>query len=410
MLGSILMDKQVPIDSVTMSVQEFCQLANTLDADDLAAIPIDALPELMPENILDLIPSHNRSVVENILFEINARELDQRVEMTVLFNEEVVEALMASKTHGGHMPAYKNFKQRVAELIVLYNRWEKGRDAQVRQFLLPKIREVDDLVKEFRRESKHVLHGKLILEDWLERAEQYRPQFEHAIERLAAQWNELEGSLARYFYLRLAIVGTEMEAIEKRIVETKQLTEQVQAKIDSVHRDLNALTAATGGKAQLLSQAAQIKVEQFRKQISSLLEDKRAAEVLISETDLTNWLDVVVDASISPTSFKYVSKYMDQVRTSLFGLLSHYCLLQESSALQIARNPFSQIDPQSTIRFMIKSEQFILDYFAKKKSQLMGWLGQAAADKIQGLDGIEKELLAELKKHMPMHDTPLKRP
>ena len=63
------------------------------------------------------------------------------------------------------------------------------------------------------------------------------------------------------------------------------------------------------------------------------------------------------------------------------------------------QNPFSQADPKKTIQFLLHSEQFILGYFARKKTSITAWLGGAAEDKIRDLGDIEGDLLAEMKKN-----------
>ena len=52
---------------------------------------------------------------------------------------------------------------------------------------------------------------------------------------------------------------------------------------------------------------------------------------------------------------------------------------------------------------MLKSEQFILDYFANKKKDTTAWLSGAAKVKIEDLDGLEKEILTELRRTTKIH-------
>ncbi|MDX1335079.1 MAG: hypothetical protein R3312_04790, partial [Gammaproteobacteria bacterium] len=75
-----------------------------------------------------------------------------------------------------------------------------------------------------------------------------------------------------------------------------------------------------------------------------------------------------------------------------------YCAQQEASAMQIARNPFLQIDAKQAIKYMLMSEQFILDYFSKKKSKNAAWISDAAQVKMEDLEKLEKDILTELKR------------
>lgn len=44
----------------------------------------------------------------------------------------------------------------------------------------------------------------------------------------------------------------------------------------------------------------------------------------------------------------------------------------------------------------MQSEQFILDYFSRKKSSMAAWLGGAAEEKVRKLASLQKDLLSEM--------------
>jgi hypothetical protein len=47
---------------------------------------------------------------------------------------------------------------------------------------------------------------------------------------------------------------------------------------------------------------------------------------------------------------------------------------------------------------MLMSEQFILDYFSKKRNENTAWISDVAQVKIEDLDLLERDILAELKR------------
>ena len=126
--------------------------------------------------------------------------------------------------------------------------------------------------------------------------------------------------------------------------------------------------------------------------------EQKSKEIAISENDLTLWLDTIVDVSLHPFTREKSRKVVSDARVALYNLLNKYCMSQEGGAKQIARNPFLQIDAKQAIRFMLMSEQFILDYFSKKRNENTAWISDVAQVKMEDLDGLEKDLLDELKK------------
>lgn len=132
--------------------------------------------------------------------------------------------------------------------------------------------------------------------------------------------------------------------------------------------------------------------------IQELINDINQKETVISENDLILWLDTIVDASLNEHSQARATKSLRTARISLYYLLNRFCKGQEVSAIQIAQNSFIQVAPEQAIRYMLMSEQFILDYFTRKKNDKTAWLSGAAENKIAELDNLQKEILAELKR------------
>ncbi|MGD9888848.1 MAG: hypothetical protein AB7S56_06230 [Halothiobacillaceae bacterium] len=49
---------------------------------------------------------------------------------------------------------------------------------------------------------------------------------------------------------------------------------------------------------------------------------------------------------------------------------------------------------------MLMSERMIFDYFARKRAEISEWLGGAAAERLRSLDGLEKQLISEMKSNL----------
>ena len=135
-----------------------------------------------------------------------------------------------------------------------------------------------------------------------------------------------------------------------------------------------------------------------QQRIYDLVNEIKASEIVISESDLILWLDAIVEASLNDASRNRVIKSLRQARISLFYLLNKFCASQEASAIQIAKNPFIQVDPEKAIKFVLMSETFILNYFTKKKNTATAWLSGAAESKMVELDQLQKDILSELRK------------
>ena len=184
---------------------------------------------------------------------------------------------------------------------------------------------------------------------------------------------------------------------KRKLIETREETVQIkQQELDVLHEDLQE-KQGLWKRAMKRKQTAD-ETKELQQRIHELVNEIKASEVVIAESDLMLWLDAIVEASLDDGAKQRITKSLRQARISLYYLLSKFCESQEASALQIAQNPFLQVNPEKAIKFVLMSEQFILDYFTKKKNTATAWLSGAAETKIAELDQLQKSILSELKR------------
>ena len=175
----------------------------------------------------------------------------------------------------------------------------------------------------------------------------------------------------------------------------KDLFEQLRAIEEVIHRPAS-LTS------KLMPWVNRKQLEENKERLSELHQRILSEDWVMSETQLMRWLDVLVDANLYATDR---AELLQSARDDMYFLLTAFCEQQEAAARNVARNPFVQADPQQAIQFMLMSERMILDYFARKRAEINEWLGTTAADRLQSLDGLEKELIAEMKKNIALIPT-----
>jgi uncharacterized protein YukE len=221
-------------------------------------------------------------------------------------------------------------------------------------------------------------------------------RIEAALEELDRRSQPLKDVVARYYALRLDISFEEMSDLRRRLKRQDSDQEDLQAQIDSLREELDR-QQSMWRRALARYHASQLHAE-LQDDISRLIAEKQSGEVVISDEALQRWLDAIVEISLDPLSKGSSRIQIQPARILLFSLLSQYCQQQEDSALQIARNPFSQVNAKQAIQYVLLSEQFILDYFARKRNDRLFWLSGAAESRREKLDGLMKDVLKELKR------------
>lgn len=374
------------------TLEEFMLFIKNASSKQIERLDFEQLPDDLPDEILDAVPYDIKKTLESLMFEANARTMSINMEIENLFDEQIGTAFALSK-QVGRSRANKLFNIKVKELIEQYNlQKESGNEPSGNAAALRS--ELMGLHAELRQESSAFAHA----QEHIKRALAHNQQshldfvFEKALAALQERLQSIMNSLNVFTYVRVLEVNNTMLKVYDEIQHQEEEIAKLKQDISEEREILKNLTGSFFSRRRHAQ-----KIDELQDKISQQLDQVNRMEVVVVEDDLLDWLDVFVDANLSPDILERTQNTIDSAKSLLFSLLQKYCQLQESSAKQVAMNPFSQIDPEQSIRYLLLSEKFILDYFLKKKETLTTWLGKAAEAKMGSLKNIEQELLKELK-------------
>jgi len=278
----------------------------------------------------------------------------------------------------------------------LRKRWHETRNREQRDQLISSIKNMQGQVLDVRAENARLTRALRLLKETKPILQEDAEAIKTSTERLRKGSSYIEQRLAEFFLLRLEALNTEMQQRYKEILSFEEESAILDQEIEGLRAKLERSQSVW--KRTFQRDKSNHEMEELQNLISTLVAERQNKEGTISENDLTLWLDTIVDASVHPFTRERVNNVMGIARRALFYLLSKYCAQQEASAMQIARNPFLQIDAKQAIKYMLMSEQFILDYFSKKKSKNAAWISDAAQVKMEDLEKLEKDILTELKR------------
>ncbi len=382
-------------DTPHIPLDVFRKMIETMSADELAQLPPEKLPEKIPVDLVDEAPIYSRSALESLILASNSYHLQQRMELQERYGEEVMEAMDRSKTML-NTATLRVFKNKLDDMQKVRKRWHETRDKDKRDLLIKSIKNMQGQVLDVRAENARLTQAIRTLSGTKPILATDAPILEENISQLKKGSEYIERRLAEFFLLRLEALNTEMQQRYKEILSFEEEAAILDHEIESLREKLER--SQNVWKRTFKRDQANHEMEELQTLISTLVAERQSKEGAISENNLTIWLDTIVDASVHPFTRDKVQKVMGVARRALFYLLSKYCAQQEQSAMQIARNPFLQVDAKQAIKYMLMSEEFILDYFTKKKSKNAAWISDAAQVKMEDLDQLEKDILSELKR------------
>ncbi len=378
-----------------LTVESFLRLIRSLPPEQIARIPVEHLPENVPANIAQHLPAPSRQAVENLLLAANSYHLARRMRDEKTYGKKVVNALDRAKL-SGDTANVRVFKDKILALLTMLQESQRERGKYPLSLFVKNIGHINTLLVDVRSEIVTIYNAATVLRATKPATDADKARFQQALKHLDEQNETVEKLLAEYYIFRLKIMARAIEAKRKEIEEEERKNAHIPQQIERLRAQLEETRSFW--RRTLNPRKSEDQAREIQQQIAELVHELEANEVVISENELTDWLDALVDASINEYARPRISRMGRDFRVTLYFLLNTYCRKQEESAYQIAQNPFIQVDPEKAIRYVLLSEQFILDYFANKKKDTATWLAGAAKSKIQELDRLEKEILAELRR------------
>ncbi len=311
------------------------------------------------------------------------------------YGDQVVAALDKAKTTSGSANL-RVFKNKILLLVDMLQKAQNGTKKVANETFVKHIGAINNLLIDVRSETIQLHESLAILEKAKPADDDDKERIEYSMELLRKQTTTIGKILSEYYILRLKVLARAIHQ-KRKLIETREATtKEKQQKLDILREQLNE--AQTLWKRTMKRKQTKDDTQEIQQEIYELINEIKASEVVIAENDLILWLDAIVEATLNEESKKRISNSLRQARISLYYLLNKFCASQEASALQIAQNPFIQVDPEKAIKFVLMSEQFILNYFTKKKNTATSWLSGTAETKLAELDQLQKDILIELRR------------
>ncbi|HID83441.1 MAG TPA: hypothetical protein EYH06_01045 [Chromatiales bacterium] len=378
-------------------IEEFRKVIADMSPAEIEMINPEKIPENIPSKFITKLPAETRKSVEDLVFSRNMRMIKLRQKIKSELGQETVAALDTSK-HVSINGSINQIKNKLLDLKkIKQSKHYNLSNTIIAQKQIEFAMMNEKLIAEVRQEhaqasvALHTLKSKAIQNP------AYSKLILPAHEKLR-QHATISHQLISVFYLERLLachylMAKKLAAISKQDREDRADAE----KIDQLNKEL--LASQSRVKRTFLRGKAQETREAIQKEISALSSKIKSNEVPVSDTDLTMWLDAVVDYSLYKNRKLRGHMILNKARNNLLQLLLRYCQNQETSALNIAKNPFLRANPEKVIQFTLKSEQFVLDYFNAKRIEVTTLLSLTAKERSNDLAEIENHILQHLKRN-----------
>ncbi|MGD9887841.1 MAG: hypothetical protein AB7S56_01055 [Halothiobacillaceae bacterium] len=379
--------------SQRLNLEEFTAMVRELSPAEIAKLPLDIMPETIPTQLIRNAPAPMRAVLEKIAFAASQAELRAVQRMDQALGATVLQAMDKARGYEAEI-AITRLQHRMRDLQPTLERWraEKISHHSMAQSMLTLREEVRELQAERARQAR----AEVVLIQALANPGGFAERLRQALEGVRSVSNKVDQSLGSYIVLQLEVSSADMAEKRTQISEADKVRAALFEELAQLEEQVKA---PSNWVSRLMPWGSRKKEDFLRQQISDLYQRVMNEEWVMAESQLIRWLDVIVDASLYGNS-DAGQNHLRSARLNLFFLLNAFCEQQEAAAKKIARNPFVQADPKQAIEYMLISERFILDYFAKKRAEVIEWLGNAADSRLKTLEGLEANLVVEMKRNL----------
>ena len=382
-----------PLEPITL--EQFTEIIQTMQPAEIVKLPLETLPSHIPSDIADQAPPGVRGAVEELLLNLNTFHLKKRLADVENYGEEVACAMDKAKTSCASN-ALRVFKNKILTLIDTLQASKKEAKPVTEITIVNQIVSINNLLIDVRSESQSMENTLSMLESVLPLTDADKKRFDSLISRVRKAIGVTENTLSEYYILRLKLLSKIMLDKRKFIESNEETLRKFHERLTELKEDLENTKSIW--KRTMHRKSTLEEEELVQNMIEEQINEINQREIVISENDLILWLDTIVDATLTSKSQERAAKSLRSSRISLYYLLNRFCLAQEQSAIQIAQNPYIQVDPEQAIRYVFMSEEFILNYFTKRKNDKTAWLSGAAENKLNELDALQKDILSELKR------------
>lgn len=375
-------------------IKAFVQKFASIPTDKLPLIDKNKLPAAIPTMYMSRLPASHRSFLEEALIEKNIRKLNEQKEMEKRYGRKIYNILQSTKEY--KIPAQSVETRTELKAIRKIFKSEKLTMEKAHE-IINFCKKNEDNIREIQYEYERARVNYIDLKGAFKADSDLAEKEHEVLGKLETIKRFFRTILYRFFECRLMAHYLNMEKTKHVVDKCKENTDSIQKQIE----DLNAQLKNTQKKFNKLVNPYKSRKQKdsYQMEITKLNAVVESMEVPILETDLTQWLDVVVDYNLykaNPVSDNIVES---RAQKTLLTLLLVYCRNQEASAEKVAKNPFLRTDPADVIKFLLKTEQFVLGYFKNKRLQHSSNIKVRASFQLNRLEEIEKDVLEELRRN-----------
>lgn len=377
------------IDRPQIPLTLFRKLALTLTPEELNKIPADRLPEQIPMDLLNTITKENATKIDELMMRRHQQILLRRRKLTDALGAETAAACYTSERRDNESPAF-TLKQMLRSIQPRRTKVSQAKNATTAIELLKEMQDARTLAVSVREDINRLLHYRKILRPKLFHPCEYQQVVRDADARLANFIDQDHDILGRYYADRAMLCLTIMESYSKMRETYSGIREEMEKRIKKLDQRLTS--ARTESSLANQSSVKTPYIERLSDEIRVLFSKLRIHDITLHESDLTQWLDAVMDISL----YRRVQDVYDNIATraedELANLVRVYFIGEKLNEREkLARANQAEISSEN-LSVNQQAALFLQRYLQTKQQEMASHHGISAADRLYAYKRVERRL------------------
>ncbi len=359
----------------------FRKMARSLSADELAKLPPEKLPDRIPVDFLESLDPETSRTIDALILAQQMSVLEKQRSQRQKLGPELASALSLAGRNEDDTPVGQ-LRRRLARFL---NRVQSnvGKSISTTQALdhLQALERHRDLVGRVQDEYQVLTEARKLLREALFKPLDEEPEIRAAEAKLAQQSEVLCQLLGRYFAERCKLCLVIMQGYRKRLQRESDLRLEIGGRLDVLTRGQAVTDEADAGERR-----------QLHNEIRALYRKMRRLGVLIDESDLTYWMDIVVDFGLYRRADTQYGALVDRSAEELGRLMETYFSSAEQLQFSQPGDRYAPVPMNRGEQYEQSSAAFLRSYLDRRQPAIARQGCVSAADRAYAISRIKRVL------------------
>lgn len=369
------------MDKPKIPLPVFRKMVRAMTPSELAELPPEQLPARIPVAFLESLPEETSAAIDELILAQQIEILHSRKTLTKTYGSEVARAITLSQRSLEGM-AVGELRRKLVRVRNRRTAHAKKLNINLAMELLELLESSHDLVNQLMDDHRRVIEARQNLRAELFRLPSSNDELQYADQELATQSKEMCSLAGHYYAERCDLCLVVMRGYQQLQTRHSGLKQAISHRV----KTLTEYPNVTG--EDINHQDGR----QLHNEVRSLFGKMRDHDFVVDESELTYWLDIVLEFSLFRRKKSRYEVLVSKAETTLSTFVQQYSKRIEESHNEIQANRYAPVPVERGDAFELSGREFLKTYFERRLKELSHQTCIPATDRLYALRRVQRVL------------------